>query len=134
MGKRHRVGSIPITRSISWQCQAMNGNAHSARIALVWVGSTCPSGCSGAYAFWILTPTSKRSDALIALDSSVLIAAHISRAEVCAELPEDLLLHHELMIFDFILKELDRKLVEKFYFRHHPIRSILNVSFADCRL
>jgi putative PIN family toxin of toxin-antitoxin system len=52
----------------------------------------------------------------IALDSSVLIAAHISRAGVCAELLEDLLLHHELVISDFILEELGRKLVEKFNF------------------
>jgi putative PIN family toxin of toxin-antitoxin system len=52
----------------------------------------------------------------IALDSSVLIAAHISRAGVCAELLEDLLLHHELVTSEFILAELGRKLVEKFRF------------------
>ena len=52
----------------------------------------------------------------IALDSSVLIAAHISRAGVCAELLEDLLLHHELVISHFILDELGRKLLEKFNF------------------
>ena len=52
----------------------------------------------------------------VALDSSVLIAAHISRAGVCAELLEDVLLHHELVISDFILEELARKLVEKFNF------------------
>jgi putative PIN family toxin of toxin-antitoxin system len=52
----------------------------------------------------------------IALDSSVLIAAHISRAGVCAELLEDVLLHHELVISGFILEELERKLVEKFNF------------------
>jgi uncharacterized protein len=52
----------------------------------------------------------------IALDSSVLIAAHISRAGVCAELLEDLLLHHELVTSEFILGELGRKLVEKFSF------------------
>jgi putative PIN family toxin of toxin-antitoxin system len=51
-----------------------------------------------------------------ALDSSVLIAGHISRAGVCAELLEDLLLHHELVISGFILEELKRKLVEKFDF------------------
>jgi len=50
----------------------------------------------------------------IALDSSVLIAAHISRAGVCAELLEDVLLHHELVTSLFILQELRRKLVEKF--------------------
>jgi uncharacterized protein len=52
----------------------------------------------------------------IALDSSVLIAAHISRAGVCAELLEDVLLHHERVISDFILEELSRKLIEKFNF------------------
>jgi uncharacterized protein len=52
----------------------------------------------------------------IALDSSVLIAAHISRAGVCAELLEDLLLHHELVTSEFVLGELGRKLVEKFRF------------------
>ena len=52
----------------------------------------------------------------IALDSSVLIAAHISRAGVCAEMLEDVLLHHELVISDFILEELGRNLVEKFNF------------------
>jgi len=42
----------------------------------------------------------------IALDSSVLIAPHISRAGVCSELQED----------EFILEELSRKLSEKFDF------------------
>jgi predicted nucleic acid-binding protein len=46
----------------------------------------------------------------IALDSSVLIAAHISRAGVCAELLEDLILHHELVTSEFILKELGQTL------------------------
>jgi putative PIN family toxin of toxin-antitoxin system len=52
----------------------------------------------------------------IALDSSILIPAHISRAGVCAELLEDLLLHHELVTSEFILEALGRKLVEKFRF------------------
>ena len=52
----------------------------------------------------------------IALDSSVLIAAHISRAGVCAELLEDLLLHHELVTSEYILDEIGRKLLEKFRF------------------
>jgi uncharacterized protein len=50
----------------------------------------------------------------IAVDTSVLIAAHISRAGVCAEMLEDVLLHHDLVISGFILEELSRKLVEKF--------------------
>jgi putative PIN family toxin of toxin-antitoxin system len=52
----------------------------------------------------------------IELDSSVLIAAHISRAGVCVELLEDVLLHHELVISEFILEELSRKLRGKFNF------------------
>ena len=50
------------------------------------------------------------------LDSSVLIAAHISRAGVCAELLEDVLMDHELITSEFILDELARKLREKFHF------------------
>jgi putative PIN family toxin of toxin-antitoxin system len=50
------------------------------------------------------------------LDSSVLIAASISRAGVCAELLEDILTHHELIISDFIVEEVSRKLREKFEF------------------
>ncbi len=52
----------------------------------------------------------------IALDSSVLIAAHISRAGVCSELVEDVLLRHELVVSEFILGEVARKLVEKFHY------------------
>ncbi len=52
----------------------------------------------------------------IVLDSSVLIAAHISRAGVCSELLEDVLLHHELILSEFILEEVWRKLVDKFRF------------------
>jgi uncharacterized protein len=54
----------------------------------------------------------------IAIDSSVLIAAQISRAGVCAELLEDVLMRHELITSEFILAELRRKLSEKFnYFK-----------------
>ena len=52
----------------------------------------------------------------IALDTSVLVAAHISRAGVCAEMLEDVLLHHELVTSQFILEELGRKLLEEFNF------------------
>jgi hypothetical protein len=50
----------------------------------------------------------------IALNSLVLIAPHSSRAGVCAELLEDLLLHHDLVTSDFILEEPGRKVLEKF--------------------
>ncbi len=52
----------------------------------------------------------------LVLDSSVLIAASISRAGVCAELLEDVLTHHELVLSDFIVEEVSRKLREKFEF------------------
>jgi uncharacterized protein len=52
----------------------------------------------------------------VLLDSSVLVAAHISRAGVCSELLEDILLDHELVTSEFILEELARKLREKFHF------------------
>lgn len=58
------------------------------------------------------------------LDSSVLIAAHISRAGVCAELLEDVLMDHELITSHFILGELSRKLQEKFHF---PVALIAEV-------
>jgi putative PIN family toxin of toxin-antitoxin system len=60
----------------------------------------------------------------IAIDSSVLIAAHISRAGVCAELLEDVLLHHELVISGFIIEELGRKLVEKFSFPRRDLDQV----------
>ena len=58
----------------------------------------------------------------IALDSSVLIAASISRAGVCAQLLEDILTHHELVVSKFILDELARTLDEKFNFPQTEIR------------
>jgi putative PIN family toxin of toxin-antitoxin system len=61
----------------------------------------------------------------IALDSSVLIAAHISRAGVCPELLEDILLHHELVISGFILGELRRKLIEKFNYPKREVDQIV---------
>ena len=50
------------------------------------------------------------------LDSSVLVAAHISRAGVCAELVEEILLGHNLVLSEFILDELRNKLLTKFGF------------------
>ena len=50
----------------------------------------------------------------VVLDTSSLIAAHISRAGTCAELMEDVLLHHELILSKYILDELARTLREKF--------------------
>ena len=50
------------------------------------------------------------------LDSSVLIAAYIARAGVCAEVLEDVLRRHELILSQHILDEVRRKLTHKFLF------------------
>ena len=60
----------------------------------------------------------------VVLGSSVLIAASISRAGVCAELLEDVLTHHELVISAFITQELRRKLRDKFNFPESEIRQL----------
>ena len=60
----------------------------------------------------------------VVLDSSVLIAASISRAGVCAGLLEDILTHHDWIISDFIVDEVARKLEEKFKFPKKEIRDL----------
>lgn len=50
----------------------------------------------------------------IVLDSSVLIAAFVTRAGVCAELYEDVLQHHDLVLSRHILSEVRRTLAIKF--------------------
>ena len=62
----------------------------------------------------------------VVLDSSVLIAAYISRAGVCADLLEDVLMEHEWIISDFIAGEVRRKLKEKFRFPDAAIAEILD--------
>lgn len=70
----------------------------------------------------------------VLLDSSVLIAAYISRAGVCADLLEDVLMDHELIISDFIVGELARKLDEKFHFPDEEIAAVRNslLTAAEC--
>ena len=60
----------------------------------------------------------------VVLDPSVLIAASISRAGVCAELLEDVLTRHELVVSDFRVEELGRKLRNKFNFPQNEIRQL----------
>jgi putative PIN family toxin of toxin-antitoxin system len=60
----------------------------------------------------------------VVLDSSVLIAASISRAGVCADLLEDVLTHHELVISALIAEELARKLRDKFNFPESEVRQL----------
>jgi len=50
----------------------------------------------------------------VVLDSSVLIAAHVTRAGACAELYEEVLQHHDLVLSQHILDEVARKLRMKF--------------------
>ena len=66
----------------------------------------------------------------VLLDSSVLIAAYISRTGVCADLLEDVLMEHELIISDFIVGELARKLKEKFHFPDDEIAEVRNSVLA----
>lgn len=60
----------------------------------------------------------------IVLDSSVLIAASISRAGVCADLLDDVLTHHDWIISDFIVDEVARKLLEKFRFPKQEVAEL----------
>ena len=67
----------------------------------------------------------------VLLDSSVLVAAHISRAGVCAELLEDVLMDHELVISQFVIDELGRKLREKFKFPENEVAEVCSSLLAD---
>ena len=58
------------------------------------------------------------------LDSSVLVAAFISRAGTCASLLEDILNDYEWVISNFILEELSRKLRDKFKYPEGEIAEI----------
>jgi uncharacterized protein len=70
----------------------------------------------------------------IVLDSSVLIAASISRAGVCAGLLEDILTHHDWIISDFIVDEVARKLDEKFKFPKKEITDLCRFLRNTARL
>ena len=66
----------------------------------------------------------------ITLDSSVLIAAYVTRAGVCAELLEDVLQRHELVLSRFILKEVQDKLTRKLLFPDRLVTQVVQ-SLAD---
>ena len=70
----------------------------------------------------------------VLIDSSVLVAAHISRAGVCAELLEDVLMDHELVMSQFIIDELARKLRDKFKFTEDEIAQVRSHLLADCEM
>jgi putative PIN family toxin of toxin-antitoxin system len=63
----------------------------------------------------------------IVLDTSVLVAAHIARAGVCAELVEMILddPRHSIHASEFILEEFDRTLVQKLKFDPGLVRQAL---------
>ena len=62
----------------------------------------------------------------VTLDSSVLIAAYVTRAGVCAELLEDILRRHELILSQHILDEVSRKLTHKFLFPPRLVSSVVD--------
>ena len=63
----------------------------------------------------------------VVLDSSVLIAASISRAGTCAAVLEDVLAHHELVLSEYILGEVEQKLRGKFSFPEREIRPLVRI-------
>ena len=67
-------------------------------------------------------------------DYSVLVAVHISRAGVCAELLEDVLMDHALVMSQFIIDELARKLRDKFKFTEDEIAEVRSHLLADCEM
>lgn len=69
----------------------------------------------------------------VLLDSSVLIAAYISRAGVCADLLEDVLMDHELITSDFVVGEVARKLKEKFHFPDDEVAEARNSILASAQ-
>jgi uncharacterized protein len=63
----------------------------------------------------------------VVLDSSVLIAAAISRAGTCAAVLEDVLAHHEPVLSEYILPEVQRKLRDKLGYPARDIRLLLRL-------
>jgi putative PIN family toxin of toxin-antitoxin system len=60
----------------------------------------------------------------VVLDSSVLIAAYISRAGVCAELLEEILMHDDLVLSAAIIDEVTEKLRTKFLFSQRDVADV----------
>lgn len=70
----------------------------------------------------------------VVLDSSVLIAAYISRAGVCAQLLEDIFMRHQLVTSEYIVNEVTRKLTEKFGFSPDAVTRVKEsiLTAAEC--
>ena len=60
------------------------------------------------------------------LDSSVLIAAYVTRAGVCAELYEEVLQHHDLVLSDYILGEVRRNLSSRFLIADSIVQRVID--------
>ena len=82
----------------------------------------------------------------VVLDSSVLIAAWVSRAGVCAQLYEDIVEHHDLYVSAWILDEFSRNLRRKLLMPDRLVRAAtralerastvvvpLEIPVGDCR-
>ena len=67
----------------------------------------------------------------IVLDTNVLIAAFITHG-TCNELLEDCAVNHELFLSQFILNELQNKLVRKFRFTEHEANSVVQLLTTRC--
>jgi putative PIN family toxin of toxin-antitoxin system len=62
----------------------------------------------------------------VTLDSSVLIAAYVARAGTCAEVLEEILRRHELILSLHILDEVSRKLAHKFLFPPRLVAALID--------
>ena len=68
------------------------------------------------------------------LDSSVLIAAYVSRAGASAELLEEILRRHQLVLSPYILDEVRRKLTFKFLFPERLVEEVIRSLTSAARL
>jgi putative PIN family toxin of toxin-antitoxin system len=60
----------------------------------------------------------------VVIDSSVLVAAAIARAGVCATLLEDVLAAHDLVLSGYICDEVERVLYENFSFPAEQVKEL----------
>lgn len=68
------------------------------------------------------------------LDSSVLIAAYVTRAGVCAELYEEVLQHHDLVLSRYILDEVRRKLRSRFLIADGIVQRVMQGLFRAAEI
>jgi putative PIN family toxin of toxin-antitoxin system len=70
----------------------------------------------------------------VLLDSSVIVAAYISRAGACAGLLEDILTDHEWIPSNFILDELSCKLKGKFGYSDQEVTEVRETIIAAAEI